>query len=39
MSVKHPMPAAKELVTIGLIQAAASGVPAENLEATLAKAE
>jgi len=33
------MPAAKEPVTIGLIQAAASGVPAENLEPTLAKAE
>jgi N-carbamoylputrescine amidase len=33
------MPAAKEPVTIGLIQAAASDVPAENLEPTLAKAE
>ena len=33
------MPAAKEPVTIGLIQAAASGVLAENLEPTLPKAE
>ena len=38
MSLKHPMPAAKEPVTIGLIQAAASAFPPENLEDTLPKA-